>query len=249
MNKSTVRLHPLTGLPLKPVGHVRGRPVWPILGGSEDPPAGDPPAGDPPAGDPPASDPPKDEKQLPQSKVNEIVARETAKAKKEAEEGLVKTLGVTAEEAAAIVKAHQDKADSEKSEAQKAREAADREKAEAEQAKQDAAREVFATRADRALIKAGAPADDDEALESMRGMLRVDSTASADDIVKDVKRLAEKFPGLFGGQGAGGTPPGNDPKKKQQPGRVNTDAYQRGLDRAKNVGPSREYPKPPGVPA
>ena len=36
MRQSLVKLHPHTGLPLKPVGYVRGRAVWPILGASED---------------------------------------------------------------------------------------------------------------------------------------------------------------------------------------------------------------------
>jgi hypothetical protein len=30
-----IRTHPITGLPLEPLGYVRGRPVWPIMGGSE----------------------------------------------------------------------------------------------------------------------------------------------------------------------------------------------------------------------
>lgn len=51
----TVRLHPLTGVPLEPVGYVRGRAVWPILGGSEGVPEGAP-AGQPatPPAQPPA---------------------------------------------------------------------------------------------------------------------------------------------------------------------------------------------------
>lgn len=41
------RTHPLTGQPLEPLGIVRGRPVWPILGGSEGAPEA--PAPQPPA--------------------------------------------------------------------------------------------------------------------------------------------------------------------------------------------------------
>jgi predicted RNase H-like nuclease (RuvC/YqgF family) len=41
MRQSLVKLHPRTGLPLKPVGYVRGRAVWPILGASEDDEGGD----------------------------------------------------------------------------------------------------------------------------------------------------------------------------------------------------------------
>lgn len=249
MHKSTVRLHPITGEPLKPVGFVRGKAVWPILGGSES--AGTEGGGE---GNPPSGEPPKSgsnegggEKQLPQSKVNEIVAAETAKAKKKVMDDLQTTLGVSPEEAAQIVKAYKEREDSEKTEAQRAREAADAEKAEAEKAKQEAAREIFATRADRALIKAGASAEDDD-LERLRGMLKVTVDSSVEDIAKDVKALAEKFPALFA---ASGQPPrpSNDPKKTPTPPKADTDAYARGLERAKGSGQSREYPKPPGVPA
>lgn len=58
--RSLPRLHPLTGAKLRPVGYRRdGRPIWPILGGSEppnQPPA--PPAPAPPAPPAPAPAPP-----------------------------------------------------------------------------------------------------------------------------------------------------------------------------------------------
>lgn len=43
-------LHPITGL--QALGFTKRGPIWPVVGASEDPPAGDPPAGDPPAGEP-----------------------------------------------------------------------------------------------------------------------------------------------------------------------------------------------------
>lgn len=52
--------HPLTGEPLRAVGHSRRGPIWPIIGAADDPPAGDPPPADPPPSDPPAGDPPKE---------------------------------------------------------------------------------------------------------------------------------------------------------------------------------------------
>lgn len=49
--------HPLTGEPIKAVGHGKRGPIWPILGASDDPPPADPPPGnDPPSDDPPADD-------------------------------------------------------------------------------------------------------------------------------------------------------------------------------------------------
>lgn len=47
------------GHTIQPVGYVAGRPVFPIAGGSDDPPKNDPPADDPPHDDPPKDDPPK----------------------------------------------------------------------------------------------------------------------------------------------------------------------------------------------
>lgn len=44
-------IHPVTGL--QALGFTKRGPIWPVIGASEDPPAGDPPAGDPPAGEPP----------------------------------------------------------------------------------------------------------------------------------------------------------------------------------------------------
>jgi hypothetical protein len=55
--RSLLRLHPLTGARIVPVGYRRdGRPIWPILGGSEPP--NQPPAPAPPAPVPPAPSPP-----------------------------------------------------------------------------------------------------------------------------------------------------------------------------------------------
>lgn len=59
MNPCDLPIHSRTGL--RAAGIVGGRPVWPILGGSEppaEPPAPTPPAGAPPASPPPPADPP-----------------------------------------------------------------------------------------------------------------------------------------------------------------------------------------------
>lgn len=69
-NRTITFVHPLTGLPIEPLGYRKdGRPVWPIMGGSGeggdggdgsgDPAGGDPAGGDP-AGDPTPADPSKD---------------------------------------------------------------------------------------------------------------------------------------------------------------------------------------------
>lgn len=52
-----VRIHPITGKLIVPLGHIAGRPVWPIMGGSVSAPeAGTPAPGAPPA-TPPAQTP------------------------------------------------------------------------------------------------------------------------------------------------------------------------------------------------
>lgn len=54
------RHHPLTGAPIVPLGYRKdGRPIFPIMGASDDPPPADPPQDPPPANDP-STDPPKD---------------------------------------------------------------------------------------------------------------------------------------------------------------------------------------------
>ncbi len=52
--RPTMRRHPLTGEPIKPLGVVGNRVVWPIMGGAPD---DDPPPSDPPPADAPAADP------------------------------------------------------------------------------------------------------------------------------------------------------------------------------------------------
>lgn len=90
--------HPRTGL--RAVGIVGGRPVWPILGGSE--PAADPagqptepaktPAGDPPAPKAPdAGDPPKDTKDKTDEPLGEGGLK-ALKAEREAREALEKQI-------------------------------------------------------------------------------------------------------------------------------------------------------------
>ena len=90
-----LRTHPLTGLPITPLGMSKRGPIWPILGGDDTVPPGTPappaggapatppsPAGEPPAGGdtPPA---PGDAKvDLTQKQLDDIVAKRLAEAEK-----------------------------------------------------------------------------------------------------------------------------------------------------------------------
>ena len=73
-------------------------------------------------------------------------------------------------------------------------------------------------RAERSLIRAGAP-DDDRTLAGLVVMLDLDSDSDADDITTAVEELKDSNPALFGTTGTG-TPPGTDPgrgKKRAKP--------------------------------
>lgn len=103
----------MTQLPIHPHTKLRaiglrrdGRPIWPVLGGSEpaDPPPADPPA-DPSPTDPPADPPKKDE---PLGDAGKAALDKERAARKEAEKELAK-----------FRKAEQDRADADKSEAEK----------------------------------------------------------------------------------------------------------------------------------
>jgi hypothetical protein len=173
-----------------------------------------PPAPPAPA---PAAAPP--EKTLTQTEVNAIVARETGAAREKAAKDLATQLGVTTEEAVAIIKAHTDKTNADKSDAQKAREAADAEKAKAVQEQEAARLEIHHTRADRELVKAGitfpeksTEEQQDQILGRIRGLLTVQVGATAAEIAADVKAVKELYPALFTGTAGGAPPPpGSDP--------------------------------------
>lgn len=108
MTKQHLPVHPFTKLTA--IGLRRdGRPIWPIMGGSE---PADPPT-DPPA-DPPA-DPPGDPAPKPDDQLGDAGKKALAAERKRATEA--------EKELARYRKAEQDKADADKSELQKAAEA------------------------------------------------------------------------------------------------------------------------------
>lgn len=158
------------------------------------------------------------EKTLTQTEVNAIVAREAGAAREKAAKDLAAQLGVTTEEAVTIIKAHTDKTNAEKSDAQKAREAADAEKVKAVQEQEAAKLETHHTRADRELIRAGitfpeksTEEQQDQILARIRGLLTVQVGATAAEIAADVKAVKELYPALFTGKAGGPPPPGSDP--------------------------------------
>lgn len=209
------------------------------------PPAPSPPAPTPPT--PPAPTP-EPERMLPQSQVNQIVAREVAQTKQKAAEELAADLGVSLEEAKALVKATRDRQDAEKSEAQRAREAADQEKAAAQKDRAEASQAKHETWSDAALIRAGAPSEEED-LVRLRGLLTVQVGATREEIEQDVEKVKERFGALFG---TSPTPPKPRIPHSDPPGHpVPTppkEGMERGRERARADLASRtERPKPPGI--
>lgn len=134
-----------------------------------------------------------------QDDLNRIAATEHDKGerrgKQAAMEEAAKTLGVSIEEAAAIIKAHNDAEDKAKTEAQRAAEAAVKTKADADADRLAAKAELHAARVERALTAAGV---DEKAMSAVNVPgITVEST------VEEIKAAVEKFktdvPSLFTG--------------------------------------------------
>jgi hypothetical protein len=207
--------------------------------GAEGEPKADPPKADPPKPDDKGPD--ADEKKFSQADLTKVAAREKAEGKRAAETKLAEDLGIPLDEAKAIIKAHQDAKEAEKSDAQRAADAANKEKDSAAAEKAAAAREVFDARVERAFLREGLDLDasDDAGKAAAARVLRmvtVEPGASFDDVHEDVKKIKADFPALFTDDA--GAPrrfgaPGGDPKGT--PPRVvkSEDAFSRGLDRAK----------------
>ena len=185
----------------------------------------------------PKNDPePKDEKTFTQADLDRAASARANEAKRKAERDLADSLGVSIEEAKRILKEHADKADLEKSEAQRSKEAADKAKAEADQAKADAAKERMSAKVERALIRSHVR---DDRVDQSLLLVTVAPDATDEEIAAAVATFKGTTPEFFSedeggnGGGTGGKPavPG-DPKGKPAPKRTE-DGYTRGVERAK----------------
>lgn len=185
-----------------------------------------------------------------QEQLNAIIARESAKERDKgkadgvtaATAEIEKTLGMPVADIATLLKERKDADDAAKTEAQKALEKANRDAAAAAQTTAAAKAEVFATRAERYLLRAGlsipADAKPEEVaatLTRVRGMLTVGADADEAAIGADVETLKTAFPALFTPVTTGPPPPpGTDPKRKPgTPGTPPTTGLAAGAARAK----------------
>ena len=211
-----------------------GRPIYLQRGGSE------------PVVTPPA-DPTDGFNAAQQARVNALIAAERTKAtesaKTKAAEDLAKDLGMSVGDAKALIEAQKAASDKDLTEAQKARRDADNEKTAATKERAEAKAEVFSTRAEKALLRAGvalpAEADDKDGvkaaavLERVSKMLTVGVDATPEQIAADVKTLKESFPALFGtAVDPGKRIPNTDPKAPPRERPASGDAYKRGQERA-----------------
>lgn len=159
--------HPRTGEPLRALGIFRGRPLWPVLGGSDD---DDPPA-DPPPADPPA-DPKPDADKL--GDPGKKALSEERAARKAAEAELAK-----------YRKADADKADADKSESEK--------RAAAEQRAADA--ELKALRLEVGAEKGLKPSQIKRLVGATREELEADADELLADLGTPAAKEPEKKPG------------------------------------------------------
>lgn len=208
-----------------------------------------------PAGDSPAV---PEGKTFTQEQLNEYLAKEKrqgkAAGKAEAEQALAATLGVSIEDAKAIIAKNKEAEDSKKSEADKDREAAAKQRTEAERAVAEANTEKHAARIERALAASGFVADEtDEGRKKssrVQRLVTAEVGASYEDVLGDVQSVKSDFPELFStkaeGDGKekpkGGKLPNSDPAGK--PGKPNggEDKFAAGQKRfEENVAKNRGY--------
>lgn len=175
-------------------------------------PANEPPADPTPKPDDPDSGKdPADEKKFTQADLNKLLAKEKGEGKRAAEKALADKLGVSVDQAAEIIKKHQDAEDATKSEAEKELAKATKEREAAEAEKRAAAAERHELQIERALTAEGFTGDEKK-LARVRRMVTVEVGATYEDVLADVQEAKTEFPELFGSK----TP--EDPGKK--PGRL-----------------------------
>ncbi len=167
-----------------------------------------------------------------------MMTREKEEGRKAALRAIQEDLGCSPEEAKAILDAHRQREESEKSEAQRAREAAEREQAEAKTAKEEAAAERHAARVDRVLLRSGVTP---ERAERVARLIDVEVGAEEDAIGQAVESLKKEMPELFGRSGGGGAPPGDPPGTPPAPKPREDDAFKRGYERGREAAGPRRY--------
>ncbi len=180
-----------------------------------------------------------------QADLDRIAAREKAQGRKAAEQAFADQLGVSVTEAADIIKAHQQRADADKSEIQRATEAREQALRDAATARAEAGQARHTAAVERALLVAGvalpeAEADRDTALARVARLVDAEPGADTATIAAAVAGVKGQFPGLFGQRPAAGGAagdPGPGPRGGQNAGKGGLAA---GLARAQQDAEGRQ---------
>lgn len=203
-------------------------------GGGPTPPA---PAPTPPAPAPAPAAPPAG--YLSQDEVNRISAQQKEEGKRAAEKAMADALGVTLEEAKAIVERQKQAELAAMSDAERAKAEAETEKAAAVQANAEAQRILTGAKVTAALVASGVPA---AKLELVGRMVVVAPDADDAAIQAAVDSIKTTMPEAFtpGATPPPGTPPvpSSTPPGSPPPPAVDNDAMAKGAERAKTWQPN-----------
>jgi DNA-binding transcriptional MerR regulator len=214
--------------------------------GTGDPGPNGAPAGDagttPPPPPAPPTPPVGDDKQFSQADLDRFAGRRAAEAKKAAAKELADQLGMTLDEAKALIENHRQAEEAKKDELTRAQEAAAQAKADADAARAEAARLAREQMIDRKLVAAGVgsghPAEAREGLLTRaRAALQLAADADAEAIDAEIAATLALVPGLVAPPASNGQPPapsgvtgGAQPPAGGQPGKS---AIERGRERAR----------------
>lgn len=176
-----------------------------------------------------------------QEEVNHLVGGRVAEATRKAESDLAKKLGVSADEAAQILKDHNERAEADKTELQKATDKAAALERERDEERSSRERGEWNTSVKDALRDAE-PALKRGKLEGAFKLLELEPGAKPEEVAAAVKKLQTDWAELFEGEseGGGGAPNG-DPKGTPPKRTSGEDAYERGKKRAEAATASSQY--------
>jgi hypothetical protein len=130
-----------------------------------------------------------------QEQLDKLAARARSEGKSTATKDVLAQLGVEDIEAAkAALTAHQERVDAEKDEVQRAKDEAVTAKREAEEARAETAMTKLSTRKERLLLASGVEI---KALDYISELVKVDPSATDEEIVAAVDQLKEDIPQMF----------------------------------------------------
>lgn len=164
-----------------------------------------------------------------QEELNRIAAREKAQGRAAAEKQLAEDLGVDVEEAKAIITAHREREEANKTEHQKAMDDAAEKQRKADEAEATARQTTHEATVERMLVRAGANPD---LLDRAARSLVLEVGADEATVNAEIDKLKDEVPSFFGG---GRTPPPSSTPGGKPPsgGQKVKTAMDRGAERAK----------------